>query len=41
VPKFQDGPSFGTTFEMMPANKKTLLSDAECASTIKAIKAAP
>jgi diadenosine tetraphosphate (Ap4A) HIT family hydrolase len=40
VPKYQDGPSFGTTFEMMPANGKRLLSDAEYASTIKAIKAA-
>jgi len=39
VPKYKDGPSFGTTFEMMPANKK-LLSDAEYADTIKAIKAA-
>ena len=39
VPKYQDGPGFGTTFEMMPANKK-LLSDAEYADTIKAIKAA-
>ena len=40
VPKYQDGPSFGTTFEMMPANGKKLLSDAEYASTINAIKAA-
>jgi len=39
VPKYKDGPSFGTTFEMMPTNKK-LLSDAEYAETIKAIKAA-
>jgi ATP adenylyltransferase len=39
VPKYQDGPGFGTTFEMMPANKK-LLSDAEYAATIQAIKAA-
>jgi diadenosine tetraphosphate (Ap4A) HIT family hydrolase len=38
VPKYQHGPSFGTTFEMMPANKK-LLSDAEYADTIKAIAA--
>jgi diadenosine tetraphosphate (Ap4A) HIT family hydrolase len=39
VPKIQDGPGFGTTFEMMPANKR-LLTDAEYADTIKAIKAA-
>lgn len=39
VPKYQDGPSFGATFEMMPANKK-FLSDAEYAATIKTIKAA-
>jgi diadenosine tetraphosphate (Ap4A) HIT family hydrolase len=39
VPKYRDGPSFGTTFEMMPANKK-LLSDAEYAGTIRALKAA-
>jgi diadenosine tetraphosphate (Ap4A) HIT family hydrolase len=39
VPKYKDGPGFGSTFEMMPANKK-LLSDAEYAATIRAIKAA-
>ena len=39
VPKYKDGPSFGTTFEMMPANKK-LLSEAEYAAAIRAIKAA-
>jgi len=39
VPKYTDGPNFGTTFEMMPANKK-FLSDTEYADTIKAIKAA-
>jgi diadenosine tetraphosphate (Ap4A) HIT family hydrolase len=39
VPKYQDGPSFGTTFEMMPANKK-LLSEAEYAAAVRAIKAA-
>jgi ATP adenylyltransferase len=39
VPKYQGGPGFGSTFEMMPAPKK-LLSDAEYAATIKAIKAA-
>jgi diadenosine tetraphosphate (Ap4A) HIT family hydrolase len=38
VPKYQDGPGFGSTFEMMPASKK-LLSDAEYADTIKAISA--
>ncbi len=38
VPKYKDGPSFGTTFEMMPATKK-LLTDAEYAETIKLIKA--
>jgi diadenosine tetraphosphate (Ap4A) HIT family hydrolase len=39
VPKYKDGANFGTTFEMMPANKKHL-TDAEYADTIKAIKAA-
>jgi diadenosine tetraphosphate (Ap4A) HIT family hydrolase len=39
VPKYQDGPGFGSTFEMMPASKK-LLSDAEYADAIKAIKTA-
>lgn len=38
VPKYVGGPSFGTTFEMMPAEKK-LLTDAENASLITAIKA--
>lgn len=39
VPKYQGGPGFGNTFEMLPSPKK-LLSDGEYASTIKAIKAA-
>lgn len=39
VPKYQDGPGFGTTFEMMPVNKK-LLSDAEYAETVQAIRTA-
>jgi len=38
VPKYKDGPGFGSTFEMMPANKR-LLSDAEYANAIKAIRA--
>ena len=37
VPKYPDGPGWGTTFEMMPANKK-LLSEAEYAELIAAIK---
>lgn len=39
VPKYKDGPSWGTTFEMMPATKK-LLTDAEYKSLIDALKAA-
>ncbi len=39
VPKYVDGPSYGTTFEMMPATKK-LLPDAEYVALIAAIKAA-
>jgi diadenosine tetraphosphate (Ap4A) HIT family hydrolase len=39
VPKYKDGTNWGTTFEMMPANKK-LLTDAQYAEIIKALKAA-
>lgn len=39
VPKYVGGPSYGTTFEMMPAEKK-LLPDAEYAALASAIKAA-
>ncbi len=39
VPKYVDGPSYGSTFEMMPAEKK-LLGDTEYAALIAAIKAA-
>lgn len=39
VPKYVDGPSYGTTFEMMPANKK-LLAEADYAALIVAIRAA-
>jgi ATP adenylyltransferase len=39
VPKYEGGASWGSTFEMMPANKK-LLADAECAELIAAIKRA-
>ncbi len=38
VPKYQDGPSWGTTFTMMPEPKK-FLSDPEYAETIAAIRA--
>ncbi len=37
VPKYQDGPSWGSTFEMMPA-AKVLLSDAEYSELINQIK---
>lgn len=37
VPKHQDGPNWGGTFEMMPANK-CLLSDAEYLKLIETIK---
>jgi len=37
VPKYQDGPSWGSTFEMMPA-KKVLLSDAEYSEIVDRIK---
>lgn len=37
VPKYQDGPSWGSTFEMMPA-KKVLLSDAEYNEIVDRIK---
>lgn len=37
VPKYQDGPGWGSTFEMMPATKK-LLSPAEYNEVIQAIK---
>ena len=39
VPKYQDGPSWGSTFEMMPANKK-LLTEGEYTELIKKIKGA-
>lgn len=39
VPKYEGGTAWGTTFEMMPANKK-LLTDAECADVIAAIRKA-
>jgi diadenosine tetraphosphate (Ap4A) HIT family hydrolase len=39
VPKYVGGPSYGTTFEMMPAEKK-LLGEADYAALIAAIKAA-
>lgn len=39
VPKYEGGTSWGTTFEMMPANK-TLLTDAEYAELMAAIKRA-
>ena len=39
VPKYPDGPSWGTTFEMMP-NPKKLLADADYAELIAAIKRA-
>lgn len=38
VPKYEGGPSFGSTFEMMP-NPKVLLSDAEYDELIEKIKA--
>lgn len=37
VPKYQDGPSWGGTFEMMP-EKKVLLSEAEYLKRIKLIQ---
>jgi ATP adenylyltransferase len=37
VPKYQDGPSWGATFEMMPA-KKVLLSEAEYIKMINLIQ---
>jgi ATP adenylyltransferase len=39
VPKYKDGPNWGSPFEMLPANKK-LLTDAEYASYIARIRAA-
>ena len=39
VPKYVGGPSYGTTFEMMPAEKK-LLAEADYAALAAAIKAA-
>ncbi|MBE2216173.1 MAG: HIT family protein, partial [Opitutaceae bacterium] len=39
VPKYVGGPSYGTTFEMMPAEKK-LVGDAEYAALIASIRAA-
>ena len=39
VPKYRDGPSWGSTFEMMPASKKHL-TDAEYADLVQAIKQA-
>ena len=38
VPKYPDGPSWGTTFEMMPANKK-FLTEPDYAELIRTIKA--
>lgn len=38
VPKYPDGPSWGTTFEMMPASKK-LLTEPDYAELIRTIKA--
>jgi ATP adenylyltransferase len=38
VPKYADGASYGTTFEMMPSEKK-ILSTSEYATAIDAIKA--
>lgn len=37
VPKYQDGPSWGSTFEMMPSSK-VLLSDTEYNELIEQIK---
>jgi diadenosine tetraphosphate (Ap4A) HIT family hydrolase len=37
VPKYQDGPSWGSTFEMMPASK-VMLSDTEYSELIEQIK---
>jgi diadenosine tetraphosphate (Ap4A) HIT family hydrolase len=37
VPKYEGGPSWGTTFEMMPANKQ-LLDEAGYAALIAALK---
>jgi ATP adenylyltransferase len=39
VPKYEGGPTWGSTFEMMPANKK-FLTDAEYAELSQKIKAA-
>ena len=39
VPKFEGGANWGSTFEMMPANK-ILRSDAECAAMIGSIRQA-
>lgn len=39
VPKYKDGANFGTTFEMMPANKR-MLTGAGYADMIAAIRAA-
>ena len=39
VPKYEGGPNWGSTFEMMPANK-VLRTDAECAAMIAAIRTA-
>ena len=39
VPKYEGGVSWGSTFEMMPANKN-LRTDADCAEVIAAIKRA-
>ncbi|PHV70085.1 HIT family protein [Sporanaerobium hydrogeniformans] len=38
IPKYEDGPGFGGTFEMMP-DPKVLLSDAEYATLIEKVKA--
>ena len=39
VPKYEGGPSWGTTFEMMPANKQ-LLDEAGYAALVAALKSA-
>jgi diadenosine tetraphosphate (Ap4A) HIT family hydrolase len=39
VPKYVGGPSYGSTFEMMPAEKK-LPGEADCAALVATIKAA-
>ena len=38
IPKYEDGPGFGGTFEMMP-NPKVLLTDAEYAELSEKVKA--